>query len=227
MRLNDLLIHDFQLLPPLPAMVAADLPSLAVLSPWGFLHSRKFRAPCDPIVSQGLRAAIQDKDNISEIEFQIDSVSRTETGKKILTIRSIIGAVQQEIIEVGAQNRKPPFSRVRLESCVYDSRHELFLIHNEADRASAAQHGDTDEEPVALRAVILLMLVEQHRAYREIEKTSGVGIFLDQTRIAACRQRAGRRGCDLRGRRRGSGSTSLPCRIQTRRQDCSPSIGEG
>jgi len=60
LRLRDLLIHAFQLpLPPFWANAAVDLPSSAAFKCCGFLHSIKLRAPSDPIVSQGLIAAIK------------------------------------------------------------------------------------------------------------------------------------------------------------------------
>lgn len=38
------------------AGLAGDFPSSATFSGCGFLHNMKFRAPCDPIVSHGLKA---------------------------------------------------------------------------------------------------------------------------------------------------------------------------
>lgn len=57
LRLRDLLNQDFQLPLLLRASGAATLASSsASFTGWGFLHSMKFLAPYDPIVSQGLRA---------------------------------------------------------------------------------------------------------------------------------------------------------------------------
>ena len=82
---------------------------------------------------------------------------------KLLTISSGIGEIEEEIIKIGAENRKAALTGVGFQGGVDDSTHELVLVHNKPNRSSAAEDRDADQEPVALGVLILLLLVVQHR----------------------------------------------------------------
>lgn len=83
------------------------------------------------------------------------------------TFGASIGAVEEEIIEIGAEKRKATLAGVALQGGVDDGGDELRLVDNEADRAGAAEHRDGDQKPVALSgALVLLLLVKQHRSSR-------------------------------------------------------------
>ncbi|PON87386.1 hypothetical protein TorRG33x02_168780, partial [Trema orientale] len=149
----------------------------------GFLHSMKLRVPCDPIVSRGLRATNQKKKKKknqkqeNRIRNQSNNRKRKSKNKQVfafwvgtviefrdrLTISSGIGAVEKEAIEIGAEDWEAALAGVGLQGGVDDGRDELVLVDDEANRAGAAEHGDADQEPVALGALTLLLLVVQHR----------------------------------------------------------------
>ena len=56
--------------------------------------------------------------------------------KKRITFRSSIWAVEEEIIEIGSENRKPTLTSVGFEGGVDDRSDELVLTHHESDRTS-------------------------------------------------------------------------------------------
>ena len=81
----------------------------------------------------------------------------------LLTIWSSIGAIENEFIEIGSEDRKPTLTRIGFECGVNHRSNKLVLIDDESDRTSTPKHGNTNQEPVGLGVLVLLWLVQQHR----------------------------------------------------------------
>lgn len=153
----------------------------------------------------------------------------------VFTIRSNMGAIESETGGISSENGKPPLTSIGFEGGVDDRRHKLLLIDDEANRTSASQHIDADQQPLRIRVQILLLLVHQHRFNRSIQHkfTTGNKIRSQHKlpRIENSRWFRKRRKTKLgdwiglvwvkdflRGRGRCSGSTSLLCKNRRRIQ---------
>ena len=86
----------------------------------------------------------------------------------LLTIWSSIGAIENEFIEIGSEDRKPTLTRIGFECGVNHRSNKLVLIDDESDRTSTPKHGNTNQEPVGLGVLVLLWLVQQHRRKKRV-----------------------------------------------------------
>lgn len=80
----------------------------------------------------------------------------------LITFSSSIGAVKDEIIEIGAENRQSALASVRFKRGINNGCDEFLFVNNESDRTGATEDGNTYQQSVALTGMILLLLVQQH-----------------------------------------------------------------
>lgn len=99
--------------------------------------------------------------------MRVHTTNEIGNSRYIYTFVSGNGAVEHEIVEVGAEDRKPTLTCVGLQRGLDHGADELSLIHHEPDRARAAQNGDANQQAAptassALAAAVLLLLLVNH-----------------------------------------------------------------